>query len=65
MRPAWDQTIGPRVGSQRHGPHVLHRLSVTGKGEQLQPLLRDVLLMSKGKVFHHVRPGNGLLEQEK
>ena len=36
----------------------------SGKSKQLQPILGDVPLMPEGKVSHHVRHGNGHLEQE-
>ena len=61
---AWDQTISPCVGAQRQGSHALHHLADTGKSKQLQPIIGDVTLMPEGKVSHHVRPGNGHLEQE-
>ena len=61
---AWDQTISPCVGAQRQGSHALHHLADTGKSKQLQSILGDVPLMPDGKVSHHVRHGNGHLEQE-
>ena len=52
------------MGGEGPRPSLLHHLADLGEGEQLQPVLGNVPLMSEGEVFDNVRPSNSLPQQE-
>ena len=52
------------MGGDGPRPSLLYHLADLGEGEQLQPVLGNVPLMSEGEVFDNVRPSNSLPQQE-
>ena len=52
------------MGGDGPRPSLLYHLADLGEGEQLQPVLGNVPLMSEGEVLDNVRPSNCLPQQE-